>query len=89
MSEETVFASGKLIFPKLKDGKLDTIEFLEAAKGVVSLVGKVNFNLITYHEFKSPLYHADLFGALFSVVKMDMNGNIQVTYISNLAKEKN
>jgi hypothetical protein len=39
-AEETVFASGKLIFPKLKDGKLDTIEFLDAAKGVVSLVGE-------------------------------------------------
>lgn len=39
-ADETVFASGKLLFPKLKDGKLDTLKFLDAAKGVVSLVGK-------------------------------------------------
>ncbi|XP_059480150.1 glycolipid transfer protein [Neocloeon triangulifer] len=55
-NEETVFASGKLIFPKPKEDKIDTLEFLEAAKGVVTLI--------------------DLFGTIFSVVKLDMNGNI-------------
>ncbi|CAB3383018.1 Hypothetical predicted protein [Cloeon dipterum] len=37
-SEETVFASGKLIFPNPKEDKLDTLEFLDAAKRVVTLV---------------------------------------------------
>jgi len=43
-AKETVFASGKLIFPKPREDKLDTLEFLEAAKGVVSLVGNLKQN---------------------------------------------
>jgi hypothetical protein len=41
-AEKQSFPFRKLIFPKLKDGKLDTIEFLNAAKGIVSLLGRKN-----------------------------------------------
>jgi hypothetical protein len=38
---ETFFSSTQVPFPELSaDGKLDTAEFLEAARGVVILVGK-------------------------------------------------
>lgn len=40
MAEETAFPIDSLMFPELKDGKLDTVEFLEAAKAVVSFIGK-------------------------------------------------
>jgi hypothetical protein len=41
---ETFFTSIQRPFPDLSSaGKIDTVQFLEASKGVVSLVGKMNF----------------------------------------------
>jgi hypothetical protein len=52
-AEKQNFPFRKLIFPKLKDGKLDTIEFLNTAKAIVSLLGRKN-HIVLFHKTCKP-----------------------------------
>lgn len=44
-----VYEFCRKLFPPLVDGKINTLEFLEASKGVLSLVSKFRVNVIPCH----------------------------------------
>lgn len=74
----TIFSVSTACFPHHPNEKIRTIEFLEASKGVVLIVGMYCTRVVCFQKIH--FYILEQFGKAFAPVKYDMNGNITVSF---------